>query len=290
MYIVLDIGGTKTRIGVCEDLDQQVNIIKKLTTADKIEVGMKEVCKVIKNDVLSSEEEVEGMAIGIAGAVDKEKGVLLASPNLSGWTGKKIASFFTDITEKKNIYVANDTALGALGEATTGAGTPDGVTAYLTVGTGVGGSRIVNGQIDAGSYGFEPGHQVIDLSAWLDRGGDIPFEGHIPGHLEYYLSGANIERVTGQSPADVKDDELWSEFQDRLVAALNNVIVMWSPDVIVLGGSMIIRNEYLSFAYLQKALEERVKIFPEVPTLQRAQLQDKAGLVGARELLRQNIS
>lgn len=290
MYIVLDIGGTKTRIGACEDLDQSVDIIEKLPTADGIEAGMAEVSEVIESSILDSGGEVDGIAVGIAGAVDKENGVLLASPNLSGWTGERIATFFSDITDEENILVANDTALGALGEATSGAGTAEGVTAYLTVGTGVGGSRIVDGEIDAGSYGFEPGHQVVDLGAWLERGGDIPFEGHIPGHLEYYLSGANIERVTGQSPADVKDDELWSEFQDRLVAALNNVIVMWSPDVIVLGGSMIIRNEYLSFAYLQKALEERVKIFPEVPILQRAQLQDKAGLVGARELLRQNIS
>ena len=65
---------------------------------------------------------------------------------------------------------------------------------------------------------------------------------------------------------------------------------MWAPDVIVLGGSMIIRNEFLSFAYMQKALERKVKILPEVPTLQRAILQDDVGLVGAREYLRQQLS
>lgn len=287
MYIVLDIGGTKTRVGACRNLDEGVEIISKFPTAETIEAGMEEILEVI-TDLPTDEDPVAGVVVGIAGAVDRETGKLLGSANLSGWTNTPIAPFFAEITAAEDVYVANDTVLGALGEAVAGAGTAEGVTAYLTVGTGVGGSRIVDGRIDAGTFGFEPGHQVIDMSTWLERGADVPYEGQIPGHLEYYLSGANIQRVTSRPPAEVKDKELWAEFQDRLVAALNNIVVMWSPDVIVMGGSMIIRNEYLSFAYLQKALENRVKIFPEVPTLQRAQLQDEAGLVGARELLRQH--
>jgi len=286
MYIVIDIGGTKTRVAQVHDLSEPVEVIDKFPTARSAKTGMASVISCIKDNV---DEEIKAVAIAIAGAVDEEKR-LLAGPNLPGWVGEPLAEGFSELLPISDVVVANDTAIGGLGEAVAGAGTANGITAYFTVGTGVGGARIVDGKIDRSAAGFEPGHQVVDISDWLDQSGDIPAEGHIPGHLEYYLSGANIKRVTGQDPVDVTDEALWSEFQDRLVAALNNIIVMWSPNVIVMGGSMIIRNEYLSFAYMQKELEKKVKIFPVVPTLHRAQLQDNAGLVGARELLRQHLS
>jgi glucokinase len=286
MYIVIDIGGTKTRVAQVRDLSEPVEVIDKFPTARSAKTGMASVISCIKDNV---DEEIKAVAIAIAGAVDEEKR-LLAGPNLPGWVGEPLAEGFSELLPISDVVVANDTAIGGLGEAVAGAGTANGITAYFTVGTGVGGARIVDGKIDRSAAGFEPGHQVVDISDWLDQSGDIPAEGHIPGHLEYYLSGANIKRVTGQDPVDVTDEALWSEFQDRLVAALNNIIVMWSPNVIVMGGSMIIRNEYLSFAYMQKELEKKVKIFPVVPTLHRAQLQDNAGLVGARELLRQHLS
>lgn len=285
MYIVIDIGGTKTRIGTCPDLTTSVEIVDKFSTPSTPEAGMEKII----DHISDLDTEIKAVAVGIAGVVDRQGKQLLTSPNLPAWINHPLASYFKDIVDAEDLLVANDTALGGLGEATAGAGTKDGITAYLTVGTGVGGSRIVNGEIDVARFGFEPGHQIIDMSDFLDTK-ELPPEGHIPGHLEYYISGHNIQDRTGQRPTDVHDEKMWSEFQERLIAALNNVIVMWSPDVIVMGGSMIIRNEYLSFAYMQKALEKKVKIFPEVPTLQRAVLQDDAGLIGARELLKQHLN
>jgi len=286
MYILIDIGGTKTRIAQSDDMNGEVEIVKKISTPGTIHEGMEQVIDIIQG----LDGSVKGVAIGVAGVIDMKEKKMLRSPNLSGWTDTSFAFFFKDICPEENVYIANDTAFGALGESWQGAGKSTGITAYLTIGTGVGGCRIVDGKIDAARFGFEPGHQIMDISDFISLGESIPDEGHIPGHLEYYLSGHNIEDRTGQNAVDVKDEKLWSEFQDRLVAALNNVIVMWAPDVIVLGGSMIIRNEFFSFAYMHKALERKVKILPEVPTLQRAILQDDVGLVGAREYLRQQLS
>lgn len=286
MYIVIDIGGTKTRIGKCDELDQSVEIIEKFPTPDTAEKGMEQII----GHINALGADIQGVCIGIAGVVDRKEKVLLTSPNLPGWTEQPLDGFFAGTVAARDVLVANDTDLGGLGEAVGGAGEAEGITAYLTVGTGVGGTRIVNGRMDPARFGFEPGHQIIDLSDFLHIEGDQPPEGFVPGHLEHYVSGHIIEKNTGKDPVDVMDEALWSEFQDRLVAALNNVIVMWSPDVVVLGGSMIIRNEFLSFAYMQKALEKKLKIFPDVPTLQRAVLQDDAGLVGAREYLRQHKS
>ena len=288
MIILFDIGGTKTRIAVCENLDAEIDVVAKISTQETPEKTFSQAKEEITQAENLSLDDVSAVAIAIAGVVNKEEKTLAASPNLSGWVGKKLTSYLSDVASEKDIVVANDTALGALGESHHGAGSPQGVMAYLTVGTGVGGSRIIDGKIDVGRYGFEPGHQIVDMSEFLSAADyDLPEEGMVPGHLEFYLSGANIEAATGRAPADVVDEEVWREFQDRLAAALSNITVMWSPEEIVLGGSMIMRNEYLSFAYLQKALERQLQIFPEVPLLQRAQLQDEAGLVGAREYLKQ---
>ena len=59
-------------------------------------------------------------------------------------------------------YLANDSDLDGLGEATVGAGKGFNIVAYITVSTGIGGVRIVGGKIDVSTYGFEPGHQIID--------------------------------------------------------------------------------------------------------------------------------
>lgn len=283
MYVLIDIGGTKTRIATCNDLSADVADSVKISTPDKPGAAVSAIV-----DTLNSQTEgnqVTAVCAGIAGIITD--GAVHRSPNLRAWEGVNLQRELTEALPVTDVHIINDTALGALGEAHAGAGSDTGITGYLTVGTGVGGCRIVEGEIDQAAYGFEPGHQIMQMDDFLDLGDQLPPEGRIPGHLEYYLSGANFTRKTGQKPPEIKDERLWEQFQDRLASALMNVAVMWGTDVIVVGGSMIFRNEFLSFAYLQKALEQKLTIYPTVPTIQRAVLQDDAGLVGAQVYLRQ---
>jgi predicted NBD/HSP70 family sugar kinase len=289
MYVLLDIGGTKTRIATTDSLSDDITIVDKFATKADPATACKEIVSKLEKKGI---ENVRATCVAIAGTVDTSAGKLLCSPNLPDWIGFNLEHELAKRLEA-DVNMANDTDLGALGEAHRGVGEGADILGYLTVGTGVGGSRVVDGEIDAGTYGFEPGHQIMKMDEFLEatkQADTLPDEGHIPGHLEYYLSGANIERQTGKEAVKIKDEQVWELFQDRLAAALSNVAVMWSPDEIVLGGSMIIRNEFLSFAYLQKSLERQLKVFPEVPTLQRAQLQDKAGLFGAQVYLKQKAN
>jgi len=282
MYILIDIGGTKTRIALSESLDGEITICEKISTPVKPQEAVDEIADVINANV---SQTVDAIVAGIAGSIGKE-GNVCHSPNLPGWQQFDFGNKLAEATGVDDVYILNDTAVGALGEAYEGAGQDHGVSAYFTVGTGVGGSRIVDGSLDMTTFSFEPGHQIVAMSEFLSLGEDLPEEGQIPGHLEYYLSGANMERRHDKTPPEIKDERAWQEFEDRLVAALINVSVMWSPDVIVVGGSMIFRNEFISFAYLQKQLEKKLTIYPDVPTVQRAVLQDDAGLIGAQVFLR----
>lgn len=282
MFILIDIGGTKTRVATSEDTDGEITVCEKISTPQDPKSAVDEISDVINSHV---SESIDAIAAGIAGSIGNQ-GQICQSPNLPSWDKFPFADKLQAASGVEDVFVLNDTAVGALGEAHEGAGMDSGVSAYFTVGTGVGGSRIVNGQLDITSFGFEPGHQVVDIDTFCELE-EMPQEGKVPGHLEYLLGGSNIADRVGKKPPEIRDNELWEEFQNRLVAALNNVAVMWSPDVIVVGGSMIFRNEFLSFAYLQKQLEKKLTIYPEVPTVQRAVLQDDAGLIGAQVFLRQ---
>ena len=75
--------------------------------------------------------------------------------------------FKKDLAEKfgADVFIENDAAMVGLGEANWGAGRGFEIVAYITVSTGVGGARIVNGKIDEHAIGFEPGKQIIDMDS-----------------------------------------------------------------------------------------------------------------------------
>src|SRR6185437_2466030 len=103
---------------------------------------------------------------GIAGVLNKAKDQLLNAPNLVNWINQPLGQSLSDIVSV-SVKLENDASLGGLGEATYGSGQGYKIVGYLTIGTGVGGTRIVNGRIDQNALGFEPGHQTIDINGPL---------------------------------------------------------------------------------------------------------------------------
>jgi len=66
------------------------------------------------------------------------------------------------------VFIENDASIVGLGEAVSGAGMGEEIVVYITVSTGVGGTRIVSGEIDEHAYGFEPGHELINMQDSLE--------------------------------------------------------------------------------------------------------------------------
>ena len=88
-------------------------------------------------------------------------------------------------------------ALGGLGEANFGQYKDEKIIAYIAIGTGVGGVRIVDSQIDRNSQGFEPGHQIIVIG-----GKDCHCGGK--GHFEAYVGGYYLERDFHKKGEDIR--------------------------------------------------------------------------------------
>lgn len=279
MYIVFDIGGTKMRVGVSRD---KVTVDKTVTieTPGSYEAGLAEIKKA--GEALAEGNTVLGVAGGIAGPFSHKKASLVNAPNLKGWIGQPLQSELENFF-RSPVFIENDAALAGLGEAIRGGGRGFDIVAYITVSTGIGGSKIVKKDIDHHSLGFEPGHQIIDLDQTL-----IPDADGVT--IEDYISGKSIYKRTGMKPKDITDADFWDGCSRVLAYGLNNVCVFWSPDVIVLGGSMITGSPAIPLDKAALHLKEIMHIYPEIPKIKKAELGDIGGLHGALELLKKKMN
>jgi len=269
MFALFDIGGTKTRVSISED-GVTLGESKIFDTPENFEVGIKRLKEAIIE--LAGDRKIEVCAGGIAGPLDEEKGSLIGGPNLNGWIGRPLKKRLQEVLNTR-VFIENDSSMVALGEAVHGAGKGYDIVAYITISTGVGGSRIVDGKIDESSIGFEPGHQIIDADKTLCPDCD-------GNDLESYISGSAIEKRYRKKPYDITDEKFWNEIAKFLAYGLNNVTVHWSPDVIVLGGSMM-KVPGIKVSEVDAHLKDILKIFPLPPVIKKAELGAVGGLYGA---------
>lgn len=268
MYLLFDIGGTKMRVSVSLDGKSFVDP-QTVPTPGNFNDGMATLKKLAYQ--LAPQGDLEGLVVGVAGVLDSSKAFLTLAPHIPDWAGKPLKQVLTH-NFNAPVILENDAALAALGEANFGAGKGYKIVAYLTISTGVGGARVVDGKLDISSSGFEPGHQMITF------GGNVCPGCTALGHLEGYVSGSAIENIYHTKPEEINDPTTWEGVARWLAVGLNNTTVYWSPDIIVLGGSMMksIPIERVQFYY-----REGLNIFAKLPSVVLGKLGDQAGLYGA---------
>ena len=279
MYILFDIGGTKTRVALSEDLKTFGEPIK-FETPVRFHEGMEKLMETI--DTLLGGKKVTAIAGGIRGPLNHEKTGIVSESKLTDWVGRPIV----DLLRKRfntQVFLENDTAIVGLGEAVRGAGQGKDIVAYLTVSTGVGGARFVHGALDVASVGFEPGHQELDI--------DRSMLGHRVKHtLENLVSGTALEKRRGVKPYEIpQNDPVWDELARYLAFGIKNTIMYWSPDVIVLGGSMVVGDPRIFLKDIVRHTEEMIGKFVPCPPIVDAALKDEGGLHGAMVLIAQKM-
>lgn len=275
MYLLFDIGGTKMRLAATEDL--KIFSEPRISETPKNFQGGISLFKKIARELAGS-RKIKAIAGGIAGTFDKEVKMLLTSPNLKGWVNRPIKRELENVFDVP-VFIENDSAMAGLGEAIFGAGRGYKIIAYITLSTGVGGARVVNGKIDEKTFGFEPGHQIIDADKTLCP----ECEGI---YLEQCVSGSAMEKRFGKKPSEINNVKIWDKEAMRLTYGLNNVIVFWSPEAVVLGGSLMNK---IDIKKIRKNLKSVLKIFTKLPEIKKAELDDLGGLYGAAAFLRQKI-
>lgn len=276
-YVLFDIGGTKTRVTVSEDLELFGDPVKFDTPATAKD-GVKAITDAVKR---LTKAPIRGIAGGIRGRLNENKTTMVADALLPGWVDEPFTVALGKQL-KSTVYLENDAALAGLGEAAFGAGKDLDIVVYHTVSTGVGGAKIERGRIDDFRTGFEPGHQILDIDHTILGEGVQPT-------LENLVSGRALEERMGVKPFEIpQSDAIWDQLAHYLAHGLRNSILYWSPDVVVLGGSMILGDPRIKLDDIIRHTNTVVGEVAEVPLIRDAALGDFAGLYGAMAVLREH--
>ncbi len=280
MYLLFDIGGTNMRLALSRD-GVTFGEPKIIPTPKDFDAGMLAL-KNLSTELLGGERAVAA-AGGIAGTLSRDKTKFLNGPHLQGWNAKPIKTAL-EAAFGCPTFIENDTAIVGLGEAVAGGGKGHAIVVYLTVSTGVGGVRIVRERIDVSAMGFEPGHQIIDADGTLCKTSVCG----IGLDLEAAVSGTAVTARYGKKPYEIIDEGFWEEMARVLAYGLNNSIVHWSPDIVVIGGSMM-KQIGIPIDRVRAHLKGILHIYPELPLIEHSTLGDIGGLHGALHFVKQNL-
>ncbi len=278
VFVLFDIGGTKTRVAASRD-GKTFDEPKIAPTPKNFDEAMAALKKLA--DEARAGSPVKALSGGVPGVLNRDGATIFKLPNLPEWNGKPIKAELERIFNAP-AYIENDTALVGLGEARSGAGRGYGTVAYITVSTGIGGVRIVDGFIDRKTFGFEPGWQIINFSDFIKN--------RDSGHLGEYVSGWALEEKFGEHFYKNTDPKIIDELTLELTIGLYNSVLHWSPEIVVLGGSLISGEGGFSIRAIENKLRELLAIFPEIPDVKKAELGSFGGLHGALEFIGQKIN
>lgn len=296
--IGIDIGGTDTKIGLV-DIHQKIIACEKIkTNASRppkeviAEIGQKTLELLEKQGIAM--DQCVGAGIGVPGTIDRKNDVVRYSNNIH-WENVEIAKEMGQFLPIP-IKIANDADCAALGEAVAGAGKECQDVIMLTLGTGVGGGIILDGEIyeGRGMGGSELGHMVI-----VEDG--EPCTCGRKGCLEAYASATALirdaKRLTGKemapeeifAAADAGDPamkELVDLYIRRLGTGIVNIVNIFRPQLVLLGGGISAQGEVL-LAPIREMLKDNCfgGEKGELPEMEIASLGNEAGMTGAANLI-----
>ena len=282
LYGALEAGGTKM---ICAVGDEKGNIIDEATIPTTVpNETIPEIIRYFKG------KDIEALGIACFGPLDLDissptYGNILKTPKLA-WTGLEIYSVLKDELEVP-VNIDTDVAGSLLGEATWGSAKGISDALYITIGTGIGGGILANGEILHGMLHPELGHML------LSRHESDSFEGICPFHkncFEGLASGPSIEARWGKPAEELADKvEVWNLESYYIAQALTNIILTICPKKIILGGGVM--NQEQLFPMIRIKVRSNINGYittKELEDIDRyivpAGLGGKQGIMGALKL------
>ena len=250
-----------------------------------------------------SREQIIGAGIGVPGAVNNE-GVVNRCINL-GWGIVPVSKELSSLLSVP-VYTANDANVAALGEAWKGSGNGYSSIAMITLGTGIGGGVVLDGQIINGFHGAagELGHIVVNP----EEQDACNCGNH--GCIEQYASATGIVRQARKQLAESREDSVLRKEQNlsaksvfdaakagdalakkiaaevcnmlgRVIGTICNVI---NPEAVIIGGGVSRAGEIL-LELVQEGFQDSVFHASRDTVIRLASLGNDAGIYGAMKLL-----
>ncbi|HSG55765.1 MAG TPA: ROK family protein [Paracoccaceae bacterium] len=308
--IGVDLGGTRVRAGVITEAGELLGQSEAGIAGVGPDRGLIIIQDLIAQLTEALDAPIAGIGIGATGPIDRARGVINNPYTLEGWVEVPILE---SLQSRFGVpaRLDNDANAAALGELWQGAGRGAHRMYAVTIGTGVGTSYIVDGRLQRGAGEVHPegGHQLIDPD------GPECYCGQ-RGCWESLIAGPSIARRARQV-AEARGwkptaDDSGSRFEARKLAwaarrgdafaeqvlhevaldlgrGLVNIILLFVPEVIVLGGGVMESSDLFLPTVLEVIRTEHPMVPFDQVRIAPAQLGDRAGLFGgARMILRES--
>jgi glucokinase len=293
----IDVGGTKIAVGI---VDHEGGIRGRAESPTAAECGfpdgLRRMIAMLRETATHVGVEIEGIGIGCTGPVDPFTGVLGSVDLLPGWQGGAIVK---EISKAFGVSTAmeNDADAAGLAEAVWGTGRGKHRFLYVTIGTGIGVAAIIDGKLYRGADGFHPetGHHVIDLSGprcycgargcWEVLASGPAIEAWAKSRIAPDANAVTLKRI-GEM-ADV-GDTVALETMDRLGfylgVGLGNLVIIFCPDMIALGGG-VMEASHLFLDRARQVVRQHCGLVPFVKAeLAVAALGANTALIGAAQV------
>lgn len=320
MFLGIEIGGTKLQLGVGADDGKLRGLWRGGVDVSAGPEGIRRQIVAAVPELLAeagiARGGLRGAGIGFGGPVDDATHTVIKSHQIEGWDNFPLAEWISEVVGLPAV-LGNDADVAGLAEALHGAGKGLSPIFYITIGSGIGGGLIIDGEIyrGCGRGAAEIGHLRV-ATPCLDLPGD-PLE---YGPLESIASGWGIENffrqlaeriphmlslirlvgeannITTQHLAETMAQGDWDvrRFFDipleSLAEAICHVVALLCPRRIIIGGGVSLMGEELLFQPLRRMVAERVfKPFAGLTDIMPATLGEEVVVHGAIALAHKRL-
>ncbi len=298
--IGIDFGGTSIKLAVVEGEDLKSEIIRIPTQKHRGPDSLIDAIVATISEVRAGFPGVSAIGVGVPGAVDFAKGITYNLTNVEGWTSVPLKDIMTEKTGLPSV-IENDANCMAFAEWKYGAGQGFTNVICLTLGTGVGGGLILNGEMFRGSQyaAGEIGQMSVDCHGVPGPYGNF-------GALERYIGNRQISELAEKSflaanqlsPDDTSPENLallagsgdavalqvWDGVATYLGSCLMSCIFLLNPDAIVIGGGVAHAGDVLFDPLTEKLRSSLTTECFDKLQIKYAKFGNTAGIIGSSAL------
>jgi glucokinase len=307
----VDLGGTNIKVGV---VTAAGDVASNLSVPTEGQGGPDHVVNRMVTAALKAidaagltKDRILAVGIGAPGSMSHKKGVIISPPNLPGWSNVPVRDMVAKGTGLP-ANLENDANAAAYGEYWAGGGRGTRDMVLFTLGTGIGGGVIIDGQLVRGFFdnGAELGHMIVQPGGRLCGCGQ---HGCVEAYASaHYTAVRAVEAVKSGEPSSLKGRldqglpvetphvvdaanagdplarRIWDETCRYLAIACVNVQHFSNPQKILLAGGMIGAGKYLLDPVRKYFLEFTWKAAQDYPQIEFATLGNDSGFIGAAGL------
>lgn len=307
LYLGIDLGGTDTKYGLIDSNGRVVRSAKNPTHSEEgYEAVLDRIARNAK-DLMSGHGKITAVGMGCPGPLDSRKGIVYETPNLPGWENVPVQAILESKLDMP-VTLNNDANAAAFGEFWVGAGSHTESMILFTLGTGVGGGIVLDGELYDGpdTTAGELGHMIINFDGPVCGCGN-------KGCIEAYASATAIRREVKEAleagvetsieiPDGAEDDfgakvvydaavkgdkfaiELYEKVGFYLGVAAGSIVNIFNPEMIAYGGGLSNAGNFI-FEPLKRTMKEMAFKKPaERCIITQAKLGNDAGIIGAAGL------